>query len=264
MPQPLTQRQVKEIARLDTPRARRQARLFTAEGSRWVLDALDTFAPELVAATPAWLEANPGFLPSGLPLFLATPSQMRQLSTLSTPPGLLALLKMPEDPGPPIPAPDELLLALDDVQDPGNLGTILRTALWMGIRRVVASPATADCFSPKALQATMSAIGRVEVAYTPLAPYIRSLPSHYPVYGMALDGDDIYTTPLTRGGLIVMGNEAHGLSTAVAGLLTRRLRIPSYPQGQPPAVESLNVAVATAITLAEFRRQSVIRHSSSS
>ena len=146
------------------------------------------------------------------------------------------------------------MLALDDVQDPGNLGTIIRIADWFGIHHIICSTGTADAFSPKVVQATMGAIARVKIHYTDLPSYLSTLPKGTPVYGTFLEGDDIYTLPLSDHGIIVMGNEGNGISPATAKAVTDKLFIPNWPEGAKTS-ESLNVAVATAITCSEFRRR---------
>ena len=148
----------------------------------------------------------------------------------------------------------ELALALDGVQDPGNLGTIIRVADWFGIKRIFCSMDTADCWNPKVVQATMGSIARVQICYLNLEDLINKLPSDYPVYGTLLDGDDIYTEKLTHHGIIVMGNEGNGISTAIRKHVNRKLLIPNFSIGTTRA-ESLNVAVATAIVCSEFRRR---------
>ena len=147
------------------------------------------------------------------------------------------------------------MLALDDVQDPGNMGTIVRLADWFGIRDIVCSEATADCFNPKVVQATMGAITRVRVHYLPLPGLLeKALSDGIPVYGTFLDGDDIYGAELSADGILVMGNEGKGIGPDVEKCVSRRLYIPSYPGGTATS-ESLNVAVATAVACAEFRRR---------
>ena len=149
-------------------------------------------------------------------------------------------------------ASKELVLALDSVQDPGNLGTIIRTADWFGIKTIVCSSGTADAYNPKVVQATMGSIARINVIYVDdLAQSISSLPSTVPIYGALLDGNDIYSAPLTDNGIIVMGNEGNGISAPVRECLTHRILIPRY-SGE---AESLNVSIATAIILSEFRRR---------
>ena len=148
-----------------------------------------------------------------------------------------------------------LVLALDDVPDPGNMGTIVRLADWFGIRDIVCSEATADCFNPKVVQATMGAIPRVRVHYLPLSGLLeKALSDGIPVYGTFLDGDDIYGAELSADGILVMGNEGKGIGPDVEKCVSRRLYIPSYPGGTATS-ESLNVAVATAVACAEFRRR---------
>ena len=146
-------------------------------------------------------------------------------------------------------------LALDDVQNPGNLGTIIRLADWFGITDIVCSPGSADCFNPKVVQATMGAILRVRVHYTDLAECLAAAAAQgTPVYGTFLEGENIYRTELTPEGIVVMGNEGRGVTEAVARTVTRKLFIPPWPAGRRGS-ESLNVAMATGIICSEFRRQ---------
>ena len=147
------------------------------------------------------------------------------------------------------------MLALDQVQNPGNLGTIIRLADWFGIPEIVCSPTTADCYNPKVVQATMGAILRVKVHYTALEPYLaQARERNIPVYGTFLEGENIYSTPLTPGGIVLMGNEGQGIAPAAARHGSHKLFIPPYPADRNGS-ESLNVAIATAVVCAEFRRQ---------
>ncbi|MCQ2206033.1 MAG: RNA methyltransferase [Bacteroidaceae bacterium] len=195
--------------------------------------------------------------PAACEVVEVTQAELAAASQLTTPQQVLAVLDKQRLA--PLPCGDtadgtSLTLALDGVQDPGNLGTILRVADWFGIRRVVCSPDTADAYAPKVVQATMGALARVDVSYTCLPEWLAAQPSDTPIYGTFLNGTDIYAQPLTRHGIIVMGNEGKGISQAVANLINRRLLIPSFPAGQPTS-ESLNVATATAIVCSEFRRR---------
>ena len=147
----------------------------------------------------------------------------------------------------------ELSLALDGVQDPGNLGTIIRIADWFGITHIYCSQDTADVYNPKVVQATMGSIARVKVEYGDLLGLVESLPADVPVYGTLLDGDNIYQQKLENRGLIVMGNEGKGISPELAKKVNHKLLIPNFPEGRATA-DSLNVAIATAITCSEFRR----------
>lgn len=178
-----------------------------------------------------------------------------RVSFLDTPQHVFAIFKQAV--GTPIPSPqDELMLALDDVQNPGNLGTIIRLADWFGISHILCSRGCADVYNPKVVQATMGALARVQIHEVDLPQTIAAMQARtdFPVYGTFLDGDNIYQITLLPHGLIVMGNEGHGISTDVAGLVSHRLLIPNYPQGRETS-ESLNVAIATAIVCSEFRRR---------
>ena len=145
------------------------------------------------------------------------------------------------------------------MQDPGNLGTIIRIADWFGIRQLFCSPDTADCYNPKVVQATMGSLARVNISYCQLDHLIESLPPDVPIYGTLLDGDNIYEADLQKGGLLVMGNEGNGISPELRQRVTHRLLIPPYP-GDRQTAESLNVATATAICCAEFRRRITTFH----
>ena len=182
--------------------------------------------------------------------------EMERISLLKTPTDALALVDIPRYALPRDPGGDALALLLDDVQDPGNLGTIVRSADWFGVRDIFCSPASADCFNPKVVQATMGAVLRVRVHYTdPVALLVRATATGVPVYGTFLDGENIYSAELSATGILVMGNEGNGIGSAVADRVSRRLYIPPYPSAVPTS-ESLNVAVATAVAVAEFRRRS--------
>ena len=172
-------------------------------------------------------------------------------SFLQHPQGLLALF--PTDIHKHIQPQSNLKLMLDCVQDPGNLGTIIRIADWFGIDHIYCSMECADAFSPKVVQATMGSLARVKTEYCNLGEILDSLPNDYPVYGTLLDGDNIYKADLTEHGIIIMGNEGNGISEEIRKKISRKLLIPNYPEGRPTA-ESLNVAIATAIVCAEFRR----------
>jgi RNA methyltransferase, trmH family len=148
----------------------------------------------------------------------------------------------------------QLVLALDGVQDPGNLGTIIRVADWFGIKDIFCSLDTADCWNPKVVQATMGSIARVQLHYVDLNKMVESLPADYPIYATLLDGENIYKQELSHHGMIVMGNEGKGISPILRTKINRKLYIPNYSSNEDTA-ESLNVAIATSIVCAEFRRR---------
>lgn len=250
----------KLIHSLENKKGRRENGLFVAEGPKVVGDLLSRFPVKLVVAVDEWIKNNSDHLRDA-EIVEVSDEELRKASLLQHPQEVLALFELPADKAevsdvlPMLPAEDEesLSLALDGVQDPGNLGTIIRVADWFGIENIFCSTNTADAYSPKVIQATMGSIARVHLYYTDLEQLLQSLPTDYPVYGTLLDGEDIYSQKLTRGGLIVMGNEGNGISPAIRPLINHRLLIPNYPKGRPTA-DSLNVAIATAITCAEFRR----------
>lgn len=184
---------------------------------------------------------------------MCSPKEMERLSALKSAPRSIALVRLPQRKAF-VPSAEELVIALDEVQDPGNLGTIIRTADWYGIRHIVCSPNTADCFAPKVVQATMGALLRVEVCYCDLCEWLQGAREKgVPTYATTLDGEDIHTAPLSRGGVIIMGNEGKGVSPAVQALVEHKLFIPPYPADRRGS-ESLNVAIATAITCENFRK----------
>ncbi|MBD5234321.1 MAG: RNA methyltransferase [Bacteroidales bacterium] len=245
----LTNRLRKEFASLDDAKGRRRAGIFPAEGTKCVLELLAAFTPRYIFSTAEWKEQYASEIGEYEVITLKN-CELKELSRLSATPPVIAFFELPE--AAPVPSKkyfeENLVLALDRVQDPGNLGTILRTADWMGVHTVLASHDTVDAFNPKVVQATMGALARVNIVYTSLPEVLGGVDT--PVYGTFLDGTNIYSSPLTASGVIVMGNEGSGISAEVAACVTRRLLIPPYPGG---TVESLNVAVATAITLALFR-----------
>lgn len=251
MIQEISKSEIKLIASLRSRKERREAGLMVVEGEKSVVDTLPHFTLRMLVATHDWLSRHEMSL-SG-EVRKASAEAMRRMSSLSTAPQVLALYELPESH---VPAPDELrgalTLLLDGVQDPGNLGTIVRCADWFGIRNIVASPDTVDIYNAKAIQATMGALCRVNVCYTPLPEFIAG--AGVPLYGTLLDGDNIYDAELPAEALIVMGNEGKGVSESVKMLIGKRLFIPPFPAGVA-TVDSLNVAMATAIVIAEFRRR---------
>lgn len=244
----LTNNDRKALASLATTKGRKETGCFMAQGEKCVADTLRHFTLRRLICTESWACPS-GFIDRAE---IVKPSDLKAITTLSTIPPVIAVYEIPEHEEELELRNDELALALDCVQDPGNLGTILRVADWMGVDRVFASHDTVDVWSPKVVQATMGAISRVSVIYCDL---VKMLDCNWgaPIYGTFLDGQDIYKAKLQNKGIIVMGNEGNGISPEVDGLVTQRLTIPSYPKGRPTS-ESLNVAVATAITLAQFRR----------
>ena len=240
----LSKNEVKQVKQLELKKHRTQQGLFVAEGPKVVGDLLrHGFLPRRVFATANY---EP---PISVALTSVSEDELRKLSFLQHPQQVLAVFPIPASSS--IPMPSSLCLALDGIQDPGNLGTIIRIADWFGIDDIYCSQETVDAWNPKVVQATMGSIARVRVSYVDLPALLSK--TQLPVYGTLLDGENIYSQELTPDGIIVMGNEGNGISSAVRPLVNHRLFIPNYRQGD--AAESLNVSVATAITCAEFRRR---------
>lgn len=249
----LSKNDIKNIKSLELKKFRDEKGLFVAEGHKLVGELLGVFKCVLLVATDEWL-AGHGRIPADR-VETVTADELKKASLLRSPQDVLAVFCIPEDRQTMKEAASEnLVLALDDVQDPGNLGTIIRIADWFGIKDIFCSKGTADVFNPKAVQATMGAIARVKIHYNDLVKEISALPASVPVYGTYLDGETIYDTQLSDNGVIIMGNEGNGISKEVGKTVNHKLYIPNWPAGAATS-ESLNVAIATAIVCSEFRRR---------
>lgn len=249
----LSRNDIRTIKSLEQKKFRIETGLFAAEGHRLVNDLLGHFHCVLAAATDEWIAENRNIRADRVEC--VSRDELRKASLMQNPQDVLALFRIPQYSTSLSKAASEgLVLALDDIQDPGNLGTIVRIADWFGIRDVFCSTGTADIYNPKSVQATMGAIARVRLHYLDLAAELESMPRSIPVYGTLLDGTDMYTKELTANGVIVMGNEGNGISRRIRDRVSEKLYIPSWPQGAETS-ESLNVAVATAIVCSEFRRR---------
>ncbi len=250
----ISKAQQKLVRSLEQKKYRQREELFVAEGPKVVNDLLDAnfevvtlFKEQGVMSRLEERECS--FVVA------CSAEELRRISFLQHPQGVLAVFRLPMEEEMKEAQPSQLSLALDGVQDPGNLGTIIRIADWFGIDTIYCSPDTADAWSPKVVQASMGSIARVHILYTDLMALTdKAQTTGIPVYGTLLDGKDIYTQSLTSNGIIVMGNEGKGISPALREHITHPLLIPNFHQGQ--TADSLNVAIATAITCSEFRRRS--------
>lgn len=253
----LSKARIKQIRSLEQKKYRRKEGLFVAEGHKLVGELLAAgHHPVYICHTLQWQMPQGISLPSTCITDAVSDDELRSASLLQHPQQVLALFPLPQWQ---MPLPEEgchkLLLALDGIQDPGNMGTICRLADWFGIEDIICSTETADIFNPKATQATMGAIAHIRVHYANLPDFLLQASNHStPIYGTFLDGCNIYDRPLTPHGIIIMGNEGKGISAEIEELVTDKLFIPNYPP-ERPTTESLNVAMATAITCAEFRRR---------
>ena len=249
---PISKNKIKFIRSLEQKKLRREERVFLAEGPKLTADLLGHFRCRYLAATDDWLASHNTIEADEIDT--ATIDEIARASLLKTPQDVIAIFDQREEKTDITVIEKQLCLALDDVQDPGNLGTIIRIADWFGIEHIFCSTNTVDVYSPKVVQATMGALSRVHLHYVSLTELIGKLNKNVPIYGTLLDGTNIYTQELSTTGLIVMGNEGNGITAEVRQLINRKLYIPNYPEGRDTS-ESLNVAIATAVTCAEFRRR---------
>ncbi len=255
MPDMLSKNRIKWLRSLQMKKHRTAEGVFVAEGPKLVGELLSGgFECVYQVQSTKYVAERPQGATQPFPVELATEDELRQVSTVETPQGVLAVFRQPCYAVDFVKAAKaNLCLALDEVQNPGNLGTIVRLADWFGIGDVFCSQGCADVFNPKTVQATMGALAHVRVHYIDLAGVLeRARQEGVTVYGTFLDGENIYEKRLANAGVIVMGNEGSGISAAVAQGVTERLTIPSWTDSH---VESLNVAIATAVVCAEFRRQ---------
>ena len=247
----LSKNKIKYIHSLELKKNRKEEGVFIAEGHKLVGDLLGHFPCKLIVALPNWLEKNPKVTADEI--IEVTPDELSRASLLKTPQDVLAIFEQPHYETSTDVMKHSLCLALDDVQDPGNLGTIIRLADWFGIENIFCSHGTVDVYNPNVIQATMGALARVKLHYCDLVKLITSV-KDIPIFGTFLDGNNIYGEKLSDNGLIIMGNEGNGVSKEVSKLINKKLYIPNYPTSRETS-ESLNVAIATAIVCAEFRRR---------
>ncbi len=239
----LTKNQIKYITQLKQKKFRDLNKVFVAEGFKVINELLNsTLQLEHIYTTK---QLN--FTISKEFVTEITEADLKKISSLTTPNDCLAVFKMKENE---LPQPSGLKIALDNVRDPGNLGTIIRLCDWFGITDLICSNETVDVYNTKVVQATMGSLTRVNIFYTNLAYYLKD--TNEPVFGTFMDGTNIYKTDLPTSGIIVMGNEANGISAEIEALITAKITIPRF--GDLQQTESLNVATATAIILSEFKR----------
>ena len=246
----LSKNSLKYIRSLKVKKYRSEYGTFVAEGDKMVSDLLPLMKCQLLIGKKSFLSQID--ITNIEQVAEVNDAELSQASFLKTPQQVLAVFYQPKyehvtD------LDKQLTLALDGVQDPGNLGTIIRLADWYGIRHIFCSSDTADVYNPKTVQATMGALARIQVHYVDLVAFLQNNKT-VPAYGAFLDGENMYDKDISSNGIIVMGNEGNGIRPEIEQLITQKLYIPNYPAGQPTS-ESLNVAIATAIICAEFRRR---------
>ena len=240
---------IKTVRSLAAKRGRDSEGLFVAEGTKCVRDTWHAFECQWLIATRAWYDQL-GTAEHYDKVVITPKGQMARMSQFDTPSDVIAVYKIPQRSYTDEEVRSHLNIVLDNIQDPGNLGTIMRLADWYGIRNIFANPTTVDVYNHKVVQATMGAISRVKVHYTDLESLLANF-NDLPVLGTFLDGENVYAQSLEPKGFVVFGNEGKGISNKVGQLCTQRLLIPSV---KASGSESLNVGIAAAITISELMR----------
>ena len=235
----ISKNQIKNITRLKQKKYRQQDGLFIAEGGKVIKEFLNsTFQLIDLFTTETFNVVNETII---------SEKELQKISCLTNANTALAIFKIPETVAL---SADGLILALDSVRDPGNLGTIIRLCDWFGVKQLVCSLETVDCYNPKVVQATMGSLTRVKIYYTDLEQYLKDI--KLPIFGAFMEGENVYQTTMPNEAVLVLGNEANGISKTIEGCVTDKISIPRF--GALQATESLNVATAGAILLSEFRR----------
>lgn len=217
--------------------------LYVLEGEKMIEELIMSF-PDLIHTLIHTIDFEPSSVIESAEIYCVNQLSLEQASGLKTPNKALAVIKRMNHP---FPEKDQLIIALDGVQDPGNMGTILRIADWFGIDHIVCSPTTVEVFNPKVVQSSMGAVLRIKVHYTDLNSFLTNYPE--PVYGALLEGENIYKSELGIKGVILLGNEGNGISAELQKKITHKISIPRFG-----IAESLNVSVAAGIIVSEFKR----------
>lgn len=231
--------QIKLITSLAQKKYRQQNALFVVEGIKGIREFLDSsyVLHSLYALEGVFEDQNATEV---------SPAELKKISFLKTPQKALALFEIPKQR---LEIKSGFQLVLDEVRDPGNLGTLIRLCDWYGIEHLICSEQTVDCFNPKVVQATMGSLTRVNLVYTDLETYLSK--QKLPVYGAFMDGENVYRSQLPEEAILVLGNEANGVSAAVSEKIQQKISIPQFGSS---TTESLNVAIAGAILVSEFKR----------
>ncbi len=256
----ISKNKIKLIRFLGTKKYRDEQGLFVAEGDKIVADLLQAegWNVRYLFGKREWIrKMSPQEREKTGEIIEVSYEELRKISYMKSPHNVLALVSLPAWQMPDVPPAGELTLALENIQDPGNLGTIIRTANWFGIRHVFCSPGSVDIFNPKVVQASMGAFIHTAVHYTDLGRLITgAAESGTPVYGTFLEGRSLYTADLKENGLIVFGNESKGISPSLEEMIPEKIFIPPFPDRRK-ATNSLNISSSTAVVCAEFRRRRV-------
>ncbi|MCD6566124.1 MAG: RNA methyltransferase [Bacteroidales bacterium] len=253
----LSKNKIKFIKSLDNKKSRDESGQFIIEGNKIVSEFINAgWNINLLVAQPRWTETFPERALQNIEEIIDVENnELRKISLLKTPHNVLAIVNKPEFLINWNEILNNLTLVLETIQDPGNLGTIIRTAAWFGINNIICSPDSVDVFNQKVIQASMGAILRVKVHYTNLIDFMNRISeNNFPVYGASLDGMPIYNYDLSANGIILLGNESSGISPSLKKYITQKIKIPCFSD-TTEGIDSLNVSMAAAIICSEFRRK---------
>jgi len=243
----LSKSKIKLIVQLKQKKYREINNMFIAEGTINVLDFLQSDAPLIdLYATKDWMQLHQMQI-KNLNSTIVTTKELKKISALSTPSDVIGVFSLPDTTFSGNIDTDNFTIALDNISDPGNLGTIIRTADWFGIRNIYCSNETVDAYNPKVVQATMGSLARVKVHYTNLKDLLESRPDNLPILGAVLNGTRITELKTQSNGIILIGSEAHGISKGLLPFVTQKITIPSFNSDSTNGPESLNASIATAI-----------------
>jgi RNA methyltransferase, TrmH family len=252
----ISKNRIKQLTTFKQKKIRDQEKIFIAEGEKIVSEILISKLQVIsIVATKEWIELNSRQCKESIEILEVNPEELKRISCLTTPNKVVAFTRIPELLFDIKKLDKKLTLVLDEIQDPGNLGTIIRLADWFGIEYILCSQNTVDLYNPKVIQSTMGSFLRVNVIYLKLDEFLIKIKHqlNLPVFGTFLEGKSIYTANLPSYGLIVMGNESKGISESIESIIDEKITIPSFNL-KPNKIDSLNVSVATAIICSEFRR----------
>lgn len=260
----LSKKQIQLVNSLKLKKNRDVHNLFIAEGTKIVPEILDSeIRVKTLFATTEWLNKNEKriFGKQQIEIVEVSDEELKKISALSTPNEVLAVAELPTYTINTDAIADQLTIALDEIKDPGNMGTIIRIADWFGIKEIICSDNSVDAFNPKVVQATMGSITRVKIHYTDLPVFFNSI-NNVKVYGAVLHGENIYKEQLSNKGIILIGNESKGISENLLPSISTKITIPSFAvstsdSAEKKGAESLNAAIATAILCSEFRRKGI-------
>lgn len=251
----ISKNQIQFIKSLSINKYRRIHNQFVAEGPKVTDELLNSsFRISGIFALSEWININKTTAQGDFEIIEVSEKELSRISNLKSPNQVLAVVEIPkiEIPQKKI---EDLILMLDGISDPGNMGTIIRTADWFGIQSIVCSENCVDIYNPKVVQATMGSLFRIEVYYADLKRYLSEIPVDQIIYGAFQDGDNLYETKLNQKSILIIGNEANGISNDLIPYISKKITIPDYAKDKQKSAESLNASIATAIMCAEFRRQ---------